>query len=61
MSESRFTFALGQMPVDTHGRRPQALIIMDTQTRSEIACLPYDAAAEILVAALKLAAEAKHY
>lgn len=61
MPETRYSFALGSMPRDADGRRPQALIVMDNETRSEIVHLPYDDAAEIIIAALKLARAAKHY
>jgi hypothetical protein len=61
MIEPRHSFALGQMPPDADGRRPQALIIMDTKTHSEVVYLPYDEAADILIAALKLAHAARHY
>ncbi len=51
----KFSFALGQMPEDADGRRPQALIVIDNQAGKEIAYLPYDVSAEVLISALALA------
>ncbi len=55
MAQTVYTFSLGQMPADANGGCPQALILMDNATHREIARVPYDAAAMLIIAALGLA------
>jgi hypothetical protein len=52
---NQYNFASGQMPPDAEGHRPQALIIIDSETGRKIAVLPYDEAANVLLAAMALA------
>jgi len=52
--DTRYTFALTQMPEDAEGRRPQGLEIRDADADVPVALVEYQEAARVLLSHARL-------